>query len=238
MALNLTVVGCGLTGSMLTDSLAAHMLSTEMWFDITLIDFDDVESRNSPGNHNVLMGLGEKKAVAMANKLTAYGLPAKAVTQRLTEKNAAVLLKNADLVIGAVDNIDARVRIWEIATGVQGIPYMDIGLHNFGFNVSWTYGGVDTMQYSPAASIKKVQKMPDEEKLPACELISTRLNAAAAVECAARSAMIFSYGHDPAWIVQTLTGNKVEAKDMVGWSGVFAVSNNDFMPLYLGRGEV
>jgi molybdopterin/thiamine biosynthesis adenylyltransferase len=232
--MNIAVVGCGLTGSMLVDTLVAHILSADKMVDVTMIDHDIVEHRNVPGNHNINKNVGSKKAVVLADRLKDHGFTATPIPMRLTAKNAKDLLGGIELVIGAVDNIKARVDIWEAATS-QGIPYIDIGIHELGFNVSWTYNGTDTMQYSPDRKKGAPPKMPDVEKQPPCTLVGSRIQAAIATECGMKSVMIFGYGHDPSEIVSAATGGEAKPGDMVGWSGVSASLENNFLPLYLGR---
>jgi molybdopterin/thiamine biosynthesis adenylyltransferase len=231
--MKIAIVGCGLTGSLLADTFVAHIISADKTADITLIDHDEIAHRNSPGNLNIAVGAGTKKAAYIAQKIEQHGFDTKPLMMRLTKKNAGQLLKGTELVIGAVDNIDARVDIWNAAMELD-VPYMDIGIHELGFNVSWTHNGTDTMQYSPARNKSKPDKMPNVEKQPPCTLVGSRIQAAIATECAMKSLMIFCYAHDPSAIVDAAIGREAEIGDMVGWSGISAAKENNFLPLYLG----
>jgi molybdopterin/thiamine biosynthesis adenylyltransferase len=231
----IVIVGAGLTGSILTESLISLMHAVSMERGIVCVDFDKLESRNSVGNHNTFRDGGNNKAALLAARFVSNGLNAGAIQQRITTKNYRNILRPGDLLVGAVDNIEARVVMWEAAVDI-GIPYIDIGINNFSFVVSWVYGAVDTMPYSPALGIKK--KEAKEEKQPPCELIASRIQAVIAVELATKSIGIFLKGADPAYIVKNLNDNYAENGDMVGWRGTSTGSEYSVKGEYFGKGGI
>lgn len=102
MTARITIVGVGALGSHL-----AMLLRNAG--SLTLIDMDRVESKNTLGQFHGKMGLGRNKAQALQQALLGlWGLKVDAVPHRLTDDNAATLLKTADLVLDCTDNVAAR----------------------------------------------------------------------------------------------------------------------------------
>lgn len=229
----IVVVGAGLNGSLLADSMIAHSISTDHWTEVVFVDHDSVERRNSPGNLNVIANAGTNKAVVLASKFIRNGLAdAKPIQQKLTEKNCAQILGGASLLVGAVDNIDARNIMFNAAVNLD-VPYMDMGISWSGFHIGWLAGEFDTMQYKPWNK----DRLPVSEKEPACVLIGSRIHAAMAAECAAKSIMLFLDGHDPSGYVYGLTDTEPSSGDMLGWSCASSVMESSIKPIYVGRLE-
>jgi len=231
------VVGAGLTGSVLSEALIATIESSSINPQVVYVDFDKLEKRNCVGNHNVHRDVGENKAALLSKRLNLAGVQSRAIQQRLTDKNYKSVLRTGDLLVGAVDNVEARVIMWHAAKDL-GIPYMDIGINRFSFVVSWVWGAVDTMPYSPSMGSGYHKKVKETE-LPACELIASRIQAVMAAELAAKSISIFVNGSDPSFIVSSLSeGTKnAENGDMVGWHGTSTGFEYSVRGEYLGGEE-
>lgn len=229
----IALIGAGLNGSIFIDALIAHSLSTDNWPHLTIVDHDQIEHRNSPGNHNIAMNVGVYKAMALVEKLGEYGLTnTRSVTQKLTKGNGKLILRDADIAIGAIDNVDGRLDIWDAARSLD-VPYIDMGISLSGFYIGWAVGAFDTVQYSPNAM--GTNEMPSDSKEAPCTLVGSRMHAAMAAECAAKSVMLFLYGHDPSGYVAGLSSAEPTAGDVLGWSGVSSVAETRIMPLYSGR---
>jgi len=228
----IVIVGAGLLGSIFTDTLMSHLHSIPTSLSIAVIDHDKLEHRNCVGNHTVIDYVGMPKAKLVVRRFQQNGFSARYIVQRLTEKNAGNLLSRAAVLVGAVDNVSARVNMWNAATEL-GIPYLDMGVNMNNFVVSWTYRDLDNMPFSPnvtaeAAEIKEVKKPP-------CELIGTRIQAGVAAELAAKSLMIFLSGADPSGVVGSFIGEGAEHGDLVSWNGIMAGAQISVMGSYLGR---
>lgn len=231
---SITIVGCGLLGSMFANTLSAHAVSLGVYPDVTLIDFDLVEKRNSPANLMVPSTIGMPKVDVVERALASADIKVKKVLQRITEKNTW-LLKGSDVIVGALDNISARLLLHQYAVE-NGIPYLDMGVSEISGVVSWTHSecNVDTMQY---LHTELGTEMPNVEKKPACEVVATRLIAALVVECAAKSLFIYISGHDPFSVVFELTNKKAKNKDLVGWHIGVGKGSCTAVPLYLSHVE-
>lgn len=230
---HISIVGCGLLGSMFVPSLAAHVNSLDVEVFVSLIDYDEVEKRNAPASLGVPGNIGKLKTEVMSEALSTAGIEHREVKQRITEKNAEQVLGKSSLVIGAVDNIVARQVIHKACVDL-GIPYIDMGVGDIVGTVSWTVGKIDTM---PFIDNGIEHKMPDKEKQPACTLVSTRVMAALVAECAAKSVFIYISGHDPFSIVNELTGKKGDNYDVVGWNFISAAGKINATSIFLGNAK-
>ena len=205
------IVGCGLLGSMIARPIAAFATSLAVGISVTIVDYDKVENRNSPGDLEVPTKIGEYKTDVVAHVYEAAGIPVKIQRTRVTEKSLW-LAKGHSIIIGALDNVPSRQLLLK-ASKMYKIPYIDLGLHNVGGQVSWSHGDITTM---PFVGISKGYK-PSEEKEPACALVATRVYSAIVTECAAISVFIYISGHDPSGFVYMNTGSAAENGDMVNW---------------------
>lgn len=103
------VVGVGALGSHLV------LLARNIPASFKVIDFDRVESKNTLSQFHTKMGAGKNKAVALQQAMSGlFGMKIEAVPHRLTEENAEVLLKGADLVVDCLDNGDSRRAVQKI----------------------------------------------------------------------------------------------------------------------------
>lgn len=210
----ITIIGCGLNGSLLIYPLFSHEMSIGKRTPLTLVDHDDLEKRNSPSNHNVELNTGKKKVYLLASEAKDRGYEVRAVASRLNRENAEQVIGETDLIVGAVDNPDARIAMWHYAE-LNDVPYIDIGINDYSFYVGWKYGIVDSMQFSLRTGSGSKYKLPSG-KSPPCTLVGSRVIAAIAAELAAKSISIFMHGHDP-W---QITGQEnPDCGIMVSWIG-------------------
>jgi hypothetical protein len=123
-SLRFAVVGCGRTGSLVAEHVAAHGVAG-----LTLIDPDVIEPHNLGEMVGDLDGsLGGAKAAAIAERLRRFGLgtEVKAVTASVQSLDALFALKEADVVISCPDNPSARLA----TAGVAALylkPILDLG---------------------------------------------------------------------------------------------------------------
>jgi len=205
------IVGCGLLGSMFARSFSAFSVSLDVAAEITLVDYDVVEKRNSPSDLGVPGTIGEKKVDVVAKVYESAGITVKKKEARITEKNLWVL-KGHDLIVGALDNVESRGLLLKAAQKYD-TPYIDMGLSAVTGNVTWSYGELVTMPFAGEFAKYKVSA----EKQPACELVGTRIFSALVTECAAMSVFIFTSGHDPASIVYSAIGRQAQQGDLINW---------------------
>jgi hypothetical protein len=123
-ALRFAVVGCGRTGSLVAEHLAAHSVAG-----LALIDPDVLELHNLGEMVGCLdASLGVSKAAAIAERLQRLdlGVVIQAVTAPVQSLDALFALKEADLVISCPDNPAARLA----TAGVAALylkPVLDLG---------------------------------------------------------------------------------------------------------------
>jgi len=104
MARKVVIVGAGALGS--------HVLLLARNWDceLTLVDFDKVEQKNTQAQMHTRMSLRRNKAQAMQQAMQGmWGLKVNAIPHRLTKDNFRQLLDGAFLVIDCTDNIEARL---------------------------------------------------------------------------------------------------------------------------------
>lgn len=205
------IVGCGLLGSMFAEPFAAFATSLAVGVQVTLVDYDKIEGRNSPSNLGVPANIGKFKTDVIREVYERAGIVVNTQRVRVTAKNLWLAQKHT-LIVGALDNVPSRQLLLK-ASQEYGIPYIDLGLSQVGGQVSWSHGDLVTM---PFVGIAKDYK-PSEEKQPACELVATRVFSALVTECAVASVFIYISGHDPGGVVFMDRGRSAENGDMVNW---------------------
>ena len=134
MSRKVVIVGAGALGS--------HVLLLARNWDceLTIIDFDKVEQKNTQAQMHTRMSLRRNKAQAMAQAMQGmWGLKIKAVPHRLTRDNYEQLLSGAHLVIDCTDNIAARTCIQQFCIA-EGTPLLHAALSADGKlgQVIWT----------------------------------------------------------------------------------------------------
>ena len=113
------VAGCGGLGGNVIECLARAGVGK-----ITAADGDVFEESNL--NRQILCtkgSIGQKKALAAAERVRAIDpeITVTAVCEYLTKENAASLMEGADIVIDALDSIEARLLL-EDAAAAAGLP--------------------------------------------------------------------------------------------------------------------
>ena len=114
---NVIIVGVGALGSHVA------LLARNWKVQLTLVDFDRIEQKNTQAQFHTRMGLRQNKAQALAKSLQGlYGLRVGVVPHKLTKDNVHALLGEADLVIDCTDNIAARqlIQDYALCRGVGG----------------------------------------------------------------------------------------------------------------------
>ena len=99
----IVIVGVGALGSNLVQLLRNEPV------ELTIVDDDRVEQKNVLSQFHSKTTVGRNKAKALAGQMSfLFGKKLKTVPHRLNKDNAEQILKNADLVIDCVDNIETR----------------------------------------------------------------------------------------------------------------------------------
>jgi len=132
---SVAVIGVGGLGSPILTYLALAGVGK-----LTLVDWDVVEISNL--NRQFLHGTGDvgrKKVVSADEKLKALNpeVEIQPLSVALTRDNAEELLAGHDLVIGALDSLEARVIVNEVCVNLR-IPYLDGGVKELGGRVMFS----------------------------------------------------------------------------------------------------
>jgi len=135
---NLTMVGCGGTGSFLALHLARlawHARETHrVEFDLVFVDPDVIEPKNIGRQNFVPAEIGKRKAEALASRYSrAFGLSIRFHNEELTTNmvpNTGRRDGCLDLIVGCVDNTDARRDIHHVAADWRAIWWLDCGNHD------------------------------------------------------------------------------------------------------------
>ena len=132
---SVAVIGVGGLGSPILTYLALAGVGK-----LTLIDYDKVEISNL--NRQFLHGVGDvgREKVASADEtLKALNPKVKVhpISVEVTQDNAYQLLAEHDLVIGALDSLEARF-VANKTCAKLGIPYVDGGVKEFGGRVMFS----------------------------------------------------------------------------------------------------
>ncbi len=123
-SLRITLCGAGAIGSNLADNLVRQGAAK-----LRVIDDDRVEQHNISTQIYGESDVGVWKVEALRNHLfRACGIEIDAVRKRLTAQNAGSLLKDADLVIDALDNSQSRQIVQDHARATN-VPCIHIGLY-------------------------------------------------------------------------------------------------------------
>ena len=132
---SVAVIGAGGLGSPILTYLALAGVGK-----LTLVDWDvvDISNLNRQFLHDT-NDIGRKKAISAEEKLKALNpkVEIHPLSVELTGDNAEELLSGHDLVMGALDSLDARLIVNETCTNL-GIPYVDGGVKEFGGRVMFS----------------------------------------------------------------------------------------------------
>lgn len=128
----LVFCGAGALGSLLCDSLVRHGAQR-----ILIVDRDRVEEHNIGTQVYERDEIGAWKAEAMqARCFRATGVEAEAVAKEFSDKNAAKLLRGADLVFDTFDNAASRRLVTESCQAL-GVPCLHLGVNADYGEVKW-----------------------------------------------------------------------------------------------------
>ncbi|HEY7341991.1 MAG TPA: ThiF family adenylyltransferase [Ktedonobacterales bacterium] len=131
----LVLCGVGALGS----HLAEHLLRQGVR-QLTVIDFDRVEQHNLGTQSYEESDIGAFKVDALrARCYRATGVEIAVVSQPLTERNAAKLLRNADLVLDTFDTSASRRLVTE-SCATLGCPCLHLGMSADYGEVHWNEG--------------------------------------------------------------------------------------------------
>jgi hypothetical protein len=128
----LVICGAGAVGSNLVDDLARQGFRR-----LTVIDDDRIEAHNVGTQTYAESDVGAFKVeVLQAEIFRAVGVEMAAVRQRLTGRNVARLLSDADLVVDGFDNHESRALVTEQCRA-DGTPCLHVGLSADYAEVLW-----------------------------------------------------------------------------------------------------
>lgn len=196
----IAIVGCGFIGSHLADEIAKLCFSQDVFpFHFLFIDYDTWEERNA-ANQNVSVAIAkteEPKAITCARMANQYpNNEGFAVVEKLTHTNAAELLRDAVLVIDAVDNIPTRQILWAMGIGGATGPCMHVGISRKGDGIiNWSSTKLDTFPFNPVA-MQGRDLAEQDVKEPPCEMYKYRASGMVLFQAAAK-AVSFFMGKDP-----------------------------------------
>ena len=131
----IVLCGAGTLGSHLAEHLVRQGVRQ-----LTVIDFDRVEQHNL-GTQNYEEGdIGAFKVDALrARCYRATGVEIAVVSQPLTERNAAKLLRKSDLVLDTFDTSASRRLVTETCASLQR-PCLHLGMHTDYGEIHWNEG--------------------------------------------------------------------------------------------------
>jgi molybdopterin/thiamine biosynthesis adenylyltransferase len=131
-ACQVTICGVGAVGSNLADNLARQGMTK-----LRAIDHDRVEEHNVSTQLYGENEIGAWKVEALRNRLfRSAGIEIDAMRKEVTAANARSLLKDANLIVDALDNADARRNV-QGAARLAGISCLHVGLYEDYFEVVW-----------------------------------------------------------------------------------------------------
>ncbi len=169
---NLTVCGAGALGSNLVESLARQGFRQ-----VRVIDCDRVEEHNIGTQVYGEDDVGGWKVDILRNRLfRAVGIEIDGVNKRLDDKNAAKLLKGADIVVDAFDNSTSRTTVQHCVRSAS-IDCLHLGLSADYGEVVWDENyrvpsdvGQDQCDYPLARNLILLTVAVASESLLACIL--------------------------------------------------------------------
>jgi len=131
----LVICGAGAVGSNLVDNLVRQGFRR-----VTVVDFDRIESHNVGSQTYAVGDAGAFKVdVLQAEVFRAVEVEIEAIRQRLTIRNVARLLAQADLVVDGFDNHESRALVTAHCRE-RGIPCLHVGFSADYAEVIWNPG--------------------------------------------------------------------------------------------------
>ena len=186
---HITLVGCGGTGSHIASGLAALALELRdrsVRCDIDLIDFDRVEHKNVGRQLFATRDVGQHKSAILVERLMhAYGIPLGAMIGRIEEFDLTPQPDSLNIVIGAVDNPNARACIASEVKEAKGrLWWLNCGNENASGQVA--LGNVsEAKQMKGAVELGMLNQLPAPHVLyPDCIATRKAPKARRAASCA------------------------------------------------------
>jgi len=203
------LVGCGFLGSLFAEEVSKWSRALKLDMSWAVYDPDTITDRNVANQLWSPQQIGMQKAEVMGDRIGSYMEEWEGKLQVHPEKmvdETLMWLKDADVVVCAVDNVPTRQLLWKFSIA-SGIPLLSLGISQEGSgNVDWTAfaHGVDTNPFSMAQphTEEEIAKATKLDHLPPCELITFRglgLN----IAVAATKALLILDGWDPEGVVHT-----------------------------------
>lgn len=159
------LVGVGALGS------AAAPLLRNLEISLTLVDFDQVETKNTLSQMHPKSSIRRNKAVAMQQFLNGmFGIKGTAIPHKLSIQNATELLEGVDLILDCTDNFEARSLMKSHAW------YFRIPLLHGAVSGDGTFGQVVwTEDFEIDKETPGVPTCEDGEHLPILNLIGSQI---------------------------------------------------------------
>jgi len=174
------IVGAGSLGGCFATELVKRAAAINVPLEVTIHDYDLVETRNTYSQEFFPNNVGKHKAEVLAERLSYYeNITTKASINKITEENARELLTVDDqtIIVDAVDNVECHQLLWKYAYEAN-VPVMHMGMSTNGDGlISWNYKNVDNYNLSPVTISPLMQKQLEEykeTKLPPCQLNASR----------------------------------------------------------------
>lgn len=174
--MNLHIVGCGFLGSLLVEEACKRAYALHEQYTFHLYDPNTIEERNAANQLWTPSDAGQHKVQVLAQRIARYhGQSVQMFPEKIEQGNSA-WLKDADVVVCAVDNIPTRQLLWKNAI-TTAVPLLNVGISQGGTGaVDWTYEEIDTNPFavSQGASDKELERWGKVDRLPPCELVGFR----------------------------------------------------------------
>lgn len=234
-------IGAGALGSEIAIGIAKRSYAVEIPIELSIFDFDTVESRNVGAQYFSPIHIGEPKSLVIGNILREYEtVTCNAFNERVTPQNIDAFFKDADIIIDCVDNIDTRHLLWQYGM-INGIPILHTGISPTGNgNVQWTYQfngkKVDTFALSPeriSSQVLRSMKDGNHRVVPPCELNGLR-SLIINTSLAAVNALFIAIGIDNGGFVKSLES----AEDITGTLTTWVTSIKGFDEIKEFRGTI
>lgn len=202
--MKITVFGCGFLGSLWTEEFAKRIYALDLpeTPEMLFVDRDVYEGRNGANQLFPPDAAGRRKTRLCQRRVLHYGIEAGTLTRDILEGEALENLSGKDtlFVVDALDNLQARYRVWSWAQ-VREVPVLHLGVAASVGHVEWSVPGkFEGWGLAPHA-MRSVPSQP-QAALPPCRLVRLRglgLNMALAGAKAATLAMGFDieemFGH-------------------------------------------
>jgi molybdopterin/thiamine biosynthesis adenylyltransferase len=172
--MKIALIGCGFLGSIFLEELLKRLFAANRKdVEFLLVDYDHFEERNAANQNCTPKNASTYKVHRMAALAEEYGFTAHCAIHRINKKTGAGYLGQPDLIVDALDNLEARHLVYFMAMELS-IPSLHLGITEWGQGtVEWVVPpGHDTWHLSPLEL--KIYPEAEQEKLPPCQLVQMR----------------------------------------------------------------